>query len=388
MQVTIMDFISFCMSLLLLFLAYISYKESKKVSMIIEFRFLTLIYLIATFSSITDILARLLYTSGNSALLTWKLSQMATQLAFLIMIMFALRIMYDKPPFLVTEIVSIFIFTVELILASASRIEVVNFEAGEVTAINGVTEINGVILHSGSFQIFTDIWQIFCTFSLLIAFILMYKQARNKEMKKNLLLQVIAVFIIFFMACYEFLEAFFLPNIPGAVLIFIGLILMSYVYLRKPTSILLSPVGYRNLIVIDRSGIPLLSVEFSDKNFPASISAALISGTITAINEIFKSWTKFDFKEIVTEELTIVAEHRKNTMFLLTTDKPTKMIKTSLKYFAEQYCQKYDLCNSRGGFSFNVNDNFTEDKQLIQESFPCVDPEKIVPLVPLKSQKS
>jgi hypothetical protein len=143
--------------------------------------------------------------------------------------------------------------------------------------------------------------------------------------------------IIRFMQYFGVLQ-YDLIELIGTIVLLSGFAFVSYVYWIYPEAILLTNVQLSAILVISSKGTPITAIKFLSDEITAN--PTLLAGVISAIQSLIGSIEKISsgIQEIQALNRSMLLHERENITFTILTDSnPTKILRSSLVYFARNY---------------------------------------------------
>jgi hypothetical protein len=133
-------------------------------------------------------------------------------------------------------------------------------------------------------------------------------------------------------------------EILGSSILVVGFLLIGMIFIVYPSSIMLSRVQLAAILVIAENGLPISSVKYKESEL--EVSPTLLSGIITAIDNVASSITRFEgsttLREVGVEDRTILIQNHEGLVFsILTNSEPTPLLRSSLKYFAREFHREF-----------------------------------------------
>ena len=216
-----------------------------------------------------------------------------------------------------------------------------------------------------------DILQISVWIFSTYGFLRMAKFSNNQNSKKYSIVLSFASFLFVISSFLELSEHFTGKEIPAAITTTPAMLILTIMYLNKPSFAYSSPTNLFRLLIIHTNGQTLVQKHLSDKYKDNPNDSILFGGITSSMNEIFKEVTKGegDLRKIQTLDSTFIFKKSKSIFAVLEAEKSTRILQTALDNFADAFEKKYH--QQLIDFSGDLSD-FHDSDVLIRVYFPFI----------------
>jgi hypothetical protein len=268
-------------------------------------------------------------------LIYWKLSYSARNITYFLFFIHTLRMTWYRSPTLVLIPGVVLYSIVQLLIIFWTPLE---NEDGAGVIIN-----DDFVPYATNDRIIAIIFQLYIASLFLYGIFRIHISTPYPRLRRAYtIIMVISVMLFssriirlvqyFGILNYEFIE------LIGTIVLLSGFVLVSYVYWVYPESILLTNVQLGGILIISSNGTPMTGVKFSGDEITAN--PTLLAGIITAIQSVIGSMGKMNrgIREVqALNRSMLVHERREVTFIILSNSSPTKILRSSLIYFARNY---------------------------------------------------
>jgi len=191
-----------------------------------------------------------------------------------------------------------------------------------------------------------DTLQVFIISMIFYVFYEQYRISDNNTIRKYLGIILIAVLIFLITSLIELFEHFFLNSDINAFQTAIPtFLLLAYFYIKNPNFVYLAPANVSFLQLVKKDGTLLYAAELTNElNTTDFLIAPSLTSISSMLNELLSGSTdrmvelkKFDYIGGF-----ILFEKIGSINAILQTDRPSMMLKRSMRYFLREFIKEYE----------------------------------------------
>lgn len=300
-------------------------------------------------------------------LLMWQIAFSARNTTYFLFFVHTTRMLWNDPPDLILYPGVILYAIVQfLILLWQSNPE--GYGAGLYT-------LRGEDVFSTDYRLIANIFQLYVAFLFFYGYYEIQVLNPSDKVRNSKIVMMVLAVVLVGSRLLRLVQNFGVDTnqgteILGSSILVLGFLLIGMIFIIYPSSIMLSRVQLAAIMVIAENGLPISSVKFKESEL--EVSPTLLSGIITAIDNVASSISRYDgstsLREVAVEDRTILIQDHQGLVFsILTNSEPTPLLRSSLKYFAREFCQEY---SEEISLFHEVGRQISEISETLSNAFP------------------
>jgi len=214
-----------------------------------------------------------------------------------------------------------------------------------------------------------DVIQVSVLILVTYTFYIQYSMSDNEQVKQFLLILLIAIFLFLVTATIELFEHFLEIGDVSAFLVSIPtFLILAYFYLRHANFIYLAPANIAFLQIVSQDGQLLYAAELTEE---LNTNDFLVAPSLTSVSSIISELVNQESSQIVLKQFVydggyILFEEVGDLRAILQTDRPSQILKRSMRYFLREFYRLYhDQLENYKGY-IEENNGVSPDDLFIQ----------------------
>ncbi len=322
------------------------------------------------------------HVNDDIAIILWKLAQFTVITLFFVIAIYAMLLQYYRLPLRLTiPLVLLYLLGAAILWLAPDTTETSSDTVSAMWVVD--TSIGDITLISDTVNLVGDITQLYASLIAFTVFVNIYIKTTSKAARRATTGQVVAFGLLFASGVWETLESTIgVQDVPTSYLLALAIIIIASVYLYRPQYILLSPVYVRNLLVVtEHGGIPLFKIRFKQEE--SRVDSVLVGGAMSAIDSLMRTisgtnadMTRSALEQIILRDRVLMVHNEGGLLFMTTVSRPTRILRSALSKFANDYVARVGHLIEAG--RLDRLEPF-QQFELVQTTFPFMDPESLIP---------